>query len=111
MKNMLAMPRTALKQGGPEFSETFALGKGAFHLKRIISHGHVSPEGSWYDQRQDEWAMILEGRARIEYPDGSETEMNRGDALFLPKGLRHRVAETSSPCIWLAVFADSMRAK
>src|SRR5262245_27421574 len=28
-------------------------------IERIISHGHASPEGFWYDQGQHEWVVVL----------------------------------------------------
>src|SRR5205085_676573 len=30
-------------------------------IERIISHGHASPDGFWYDQPQHEWVIILKG--------------------------------------------------
>jgi len=29
-------------------------------IERIISKGHSSAEGYWYDQAQNEWVMILQ---------------------------------------------------
>lgn len=31
-----------------------------FRMERIVSQGHASPEGFWYDQDQNEWVMVLE---------------------------------------------------
>lgn len=84
--------------------ETLFHASGDVRLERIISHGQVTPEGEWYDQDEDEWVALIEGSARIAYPDGSEVSLARGDQLFLPRRARHRVAYTSSPCVWLAVF-------
>ena len=33
------------------------------HIERIVSHGHASPEGFWYDQDQHEWVLVLKGRS------------------------------------------------
>ena len=30
-------------------------------IERIVSHGHTSPEGFWYDQDRHEWVMVLKG--------------------------------------------------
>ena len=32
-------------------------------LERIISKGHSTPAGHWYDQDDDEWVMLLQGQA------------------------------------------------
>jgi hypothetical protein len=33
-------------------------------IERIISHGHASPEGFWYEQGQHEWGCRAEGRCQ-----------------------------------------------
>lgn len=78
-------------------------------LERIVSHGHTTPEGEWYDQERDEWVAVLEGEARLEYADGVKVHLRRGDQLFLPKHCRHRVSYTSAPCVWLAMHGDVLR--
>ena len=30
-------------------------------IERIVSFGHASPEGFWYDQETDEWVLLLAG--------------------------------------------------
>ena len=30
----------------------------AIHIERIISKGHSSPKGGWYDQDQNEWVLV-----------------------------------------------------
>lgn len=74
-------------------------------LERIISKGHVTPPGYWYDQDQDEWVVLLKGRASIEFENGEIIHLTEGDYLMLQAGLKHRVAYTSKtpPCIWLAL--------
>ena len=89
-----------------EFFETLFTSSGETRVERIISHGQTTPEGEWYDQEQDEWVMVVEGTACIAYPDGSEATLARGEYLFLPRHVRHRVAYTSSPCVWLAIFGS-----
>ena len=34
-------------------------------IERIVSFGHSSPEGFWYDQDQHEWVLPLKGAARL----------------------------------------------
>jgi cupin 2 domain-containing protein len=73
-------------------------------IERIVSNGHASPDGFWYDQNEHEWILLLEGEAGIELADGEQVDLRRGDALNLPAHTRHRVTFTSRPAIWLAVF-------
>lgn len=53
-------------------------------LERIVSTGHASAPGFWYDQEEHEWVSVLEGWGVIEYPDGSTIELRRGDTLLIP---------------------------
>ena len=73
-------------------------------IERIVSHGHASPEGFWYDQDQDEWVLVLQGAARIRFEDGI-VEMKPGDFINIPAHRRHRVEWTTPDelTIWLAV--------
>jgi cupin 2 domain-containing protein len=79
-------------------------------IERIVSQGHHSPEGFWYDQDWDEWVLVLSGRAglRIEgRPDS--IELGPGDHLFIASHTRHQVAWTASgeKTVWLAVHIHS----
>ena len=80
-----------------------------WRIERIVSHGHTAPADpeSWFDQEEDEWVMVVDGAARLEFaePDG-ELELFAGDAVWLPAHRRHRVAWTDPdrPTVWLAVF-------
>lgn len=76
----------------------------AVRIERIISNGHASPDGFWYDQDEHEWLLLLEGEAEIEFAEGERVHLTRGDALNLPAHTRHRVTFTSRPAVWLAVF-------
>ena len=60
-----------------------------------------------YDQEQDEWVMLLEGKARLEV-DGEVVEMAPGDYLYLPARTPHKVLSTvTAPrCLWLAVHVN-----
>jgi cupin 2 domain-containing protein len=82
-------------------------------IERIISRGHASAPGFWYDQAEHEWVVLLEGAARLAVIDqnGAERmiELSRGDYLHLPAHQRHRVEWTDPQAltIWLAVFYGS----
>lgn len=80
-----------------------------FRLERIISNGHASPDGFWYDQEQSEWVLVLKGRAGIMIEGTRDIiEMNPGDYLHIPAHCRHRVAWTDAAqkTVWLAVHFD-----
>lgn len=83
---------------------TELLRHGAVRIERIVSNGHASPDDFWYDQEQHEWVLLLDGEAGIAFADGQQVHLHRGDALNLPAHTRHRVAFTSRPAVWLAVF-------
>jgi len=78
-------------------------------IERIVSRGHHSPEGFWYDQAWHEWVLLLKGRAALvfEVPD-EQVVLEPGDALFIPAGRRHRVAWTADDkeTVWLAVHTS-----
>jgi len=74
-------------------------------IERIVSHGHSSPDGFWYDQDENEWVIVLKGAARLRFDDRS-VELKAGDFVNIPAHKKHRVEWTTSdePTIWLAVF-------
>ena len=75
-------------------------------IERIVSHGQTSPPGEWYDQDRDEWVLLIQGEAVLEYETGKKLGLDAGDHVLIPAHCRHRVDFTSRtpPCIWLAVF-------
>ena len=76
-------------------------------IERIVSHGHASLEGSWYDQDQPEFVVLLQGAARLRIKgDDEPVEMKPGDFINIPAHQRHRVEWTTpnEPTIWLAVY-------
>jgi len=89
--------------GGEEHFETLA-GAAGVRVERIVSHGHRTPAGQWYDQHDDEWVCLLQGHAELQFDDGTSLAMVAGDWLLIPARRRHRVAGTSRPAVWLAVF-------
>lgn len=75
-------------------------------IERIVSCGQSSPDGFWYDQDEDEWLVVLSGRAVVAFEE-QDTLLETGDTLLIPAHTRHRVKETSDqpPCVWLCVFS------
>ena len=77
---------------------------GRVRIERILSDGHASPPGFWYDQAEAEFVLLVRGGAALEYPGGRRQELSPGQWVHLPAGLRHRVARTEPATVWLAVF-------
>ena len=78
-----------------------------FRIERIVSQGHCSPEGFWYDQSDNEWVILLKGGAVLRFENQSQLiRMKPGDYLHIEKHVRHRVEWTDpeQETIWLAVF-------
>jgi len=74
-------------------------------IERIVSKGHQSPPDSWYDQVQNEWVLLVEGEARLQFPDHS-LHLKTGDYVNIPAHQKHRVEWTSpdKETVWLAIF-------
>jgi len=107
---MATIKPIALTESLPEgiHEEVFEtlLSRPGIRLERILSKGHTTPEGIWYDQPEDEWVLLLKGRARLEIEGQTElVPMAAGEYLWLPAHCRHRVVWTDpdEPSIWLAL--------
>lgn len=89
----------------PEELFNTLLDTGNVRIERIVSQGHASPEGFWYDQDEHEWVVVLRGAARLSV-EGEIKELKQGDFLNIPAHQKHRVEWTTpdEPTIWLAVF-------
>lgn len=76
-------------------------------IERIVSNGQATPENEWFDQMENEWILLLRGRAALLFEGETEDRvLETGDYLDIPAHVRHRVEWTSEekPTIWLAVF-------
>ena len=93
----------------PEELSTALVQHDKVQIQRIVSRGHVSAEAEWYDQAQDEWVILLRGKAVLEFA-GQTTlkKLAAGDYLLIPAHCRHRVHWTDPDIdsIWLAVHFD-----
>ncbi len=95
----------------PEELITTLLSAEHVRIERIVSHGHSSPAGFWYDQHEVEWVIVLKGAARLRFEDEtSPTELRPGDFVLIPAHRKHRVEWTSPdvPTVWLAVFTQEL---
>jgi cupin 2 domain-containing protein len=82
------------------------LHSGTLRLERIVSKGHATPAGEWYDQESDEWVLLLAGSAGLLVEgEGKAIVLRPGDYLLLPAHCRHRVEWTdpATETVWLAL--------
>ncbi len=91
---------------GQEVTDTL-LELGQARLVLIHSCQFANPPGFWYDQREAEWVLVLQGSARLRFADEAQARALRaGDSLWISPGRRHRV-EATDPAPgtrWLALF-------
>lgn len=91
----------------PEELTEILLSCDELRIERIVSRGHASPPGFWYDQEDHEWVLLLAGKAGLRFEANDEVvELHAGDSLAIPAHERHRVewTATDQDTIWLAVF-------
>jgi len=77
-----------------------------FRLERIVSNGSCTPQGYWYDQEDNEWIVLLKGKARLCFDDeAGDLELLPGDCLEISAHRRHRVEWTSpdEQTVWIVV--------
>jgi cupin 2 domain-containing protein len=88
-----------------EIFETL-LGTQDIKVEKIISQGHTSPDIGWYDQKQNEWILLLQGEALLSFEKQPDVQLKKGDFIDIKAHTKHKVAWTSSDpkCIWLAIF-------
>ena len=96
------LPRSTVEN--EQFSEL--LGRPGLRIERIVSTGHRSPPGFWYDQPGGEWVLLIDGAARLRFADEpASRELAPGDFVDIAPHRRHRVEWTAPgrPTIWLAI--------
>jgi cupin 2 domain-containing protein len=78
-----------------------------FRAERIVSDGQFTTEGFWYDQPGNEWVILLQGDAVVEFEESGNVPLSKGDYLLIPSHVKHRVKYTSAEpkCIWLAIHS------
>lgn len=76
-------------------------------IERIVSRGHSSPEGFWYDQDKNEFVLIVKVSAGLKLEKKDDiVVLKAGDYFKIGAHVKHRVEWTDSTCetIWLAVY-------
>lgn len=74
-------------------------------IEKILSKGQQSPPSGWYDQEQNEWVLVLKGKAVLAFDNQESINLNEGDFINIPPHKKHKVTWTdpNSETIWLAV--------
>jgi cupin 2 domain-containing protein len=101
-RNLLCHIPDALSE---ELAQTL-LSAQSFRVERIVSRGHVSPPGFWYDQPENEWVLVVSGAARVRFEnEDAGVELKAGDYVNIPAHRRHRVEWTAPDVdtVWLAI--------
>lgn len=96
------------KHGGDEQIDML-VAEPHLNVERIVSMGHASPEGFWYDDSRVEWVVLLSGAAVLEFErDSTLLEMRPGDYVLIEPHCRHRVASTHAEeqTVWLAIYYE-----
>src|SRR5689334_15521343 len=76
-----------------ELSQTLLSAPGV-RVERIVSRGHASPDGFWYDQAEHEWVLLLCGAARLRFEGEEAVDLVPGSYVNIPARKRHRVEWT-----------------
>ena len=103
-KNIFSMLPENLK--GEVFQELVTSSK--FRVERILTSKENQFDRSWYDQDDNEFVILLQGSAKLEFSNNKIIELIKGDYLFINCHDKHRLLEVSSKedTIWLAFFIE-----
>ena len=72
------------------------------NIKVELINSNFIENGEIYIQEQDEWVIILQGKAILEIEKIPHT-LKSGDYLFIPAKTEHRVLFTNEKTLWLAI--------
>jgi len=88
----------------PEVFESI-LEKDNFRVERIVTLRPYENPGAWYNQKTDEWVLLMQGESELEFKDSEIIKMDAGDYIFIPAHKKHRINYSSHDpkCIWLAI--------
>ena len=81
----------------------------SLRMETVKSFGAKSSEGFWYDQQEEEIAVVSRGYAILEFEDEKKVELKAGEKCVIAPHERHRVAFTSEDCEWICLFFKCVR--
>ena len=87
-----------IPQNGEEF--TTLLEHRNIKIVRIVSSDDL--ERKVYTQKEDEWVVVLEGKATI-LIDNKLSVLNKGETIFIPSNTPHEIIDIINGTLWLAV--------
>jgi len=101
LSNIFSQIPSELKE---EFFEDI-ISKEGLKIERIVSKGHTTKEGEWYEQKSDEWVIVLRGEAVLSFENSADVRLQEGDYLNIPAHTKHRVSWTKPDIetTWLAI--------
>ncbi len=70
-------------------------------ISRIVSSSKI--EKKVYIQEDDEFVVVLEGKAKLEI-DGHIVTLTKGEHIFIKAKTPHQVISTLSGTLWLAIY-------
>jgi len=87
-----------------EFFEEI-ISKDGLKIERIISKGHTTTDREWYNQKSDEWVIVLRGEALLSFENSDDVKLQEGDYINILAYTKHRVSWTKPDIetIWLAI--------
>lgn len=68
-------------------------------IERIVSRGHSSPPGFWYDQDRPEWVIVIAGSAAVLFEGAATTSTFRRMHAIAWNGPTRTSRRSGSPCI------------
>ncbi len=79
-----------------------------FLVERIYTAKAFKQPGKWYYQEKDEWVLLLQGNAVLEFEEEKNVRLDKGDYIFIQAHKKHRIRQSSekSNCIWLAIHGN-----
>jgi len=79
--------------------------KNNLKIQKIVSKGHSSPKSGWYNQNDNEWVIVLKGKAVLSFKNAKDVTLKKGDFINIPTNVKHKVSWTkpNKKTIWLAI--------
>ena len=79
--------------------------KDGLKIERIVSYGHTTDKFEWYEQKNDEWVILLQGEAILSFEDEPDISLHVGEYINISAMKKHKVSWTrpNEKTIWLAV--------
>lgn len=75
------------------------------NIKIEAIRSHLIRPGEHYNQKEDEWVVLIRGKAKLRVNETIIT-LAEGESLFLPKHTPHQVLSTSEDALWIGVFSS-----